>query len=97
MESVSFDRDRLRDVCQRYGIARLDVFGSTARAEDTPQSDIDLLYVLAPDIHLGFEFFDIEVELSEIFGRPVDLVSRDHLHPALRERVFDEAWELYAA
>lgn len=40
--------ERLREVCQRYGVVRLDVFGSSARGTAGPGSDIDLLYTLAP-------------------------------------------------
>lgn len=48
MKGPDADYARLRDVCQRYGIARLDVFGSASRGDMDPDSDIDLLYTLAP-------------------------------------------------
>lgn len=91
------DRDRLVAVCRRYGIARLFVFGSVARGGAGPDSDIDLLYELRPGARLGWEVDDLADELSEVFGRPVDLVSRVALHPLLVETVLDEATPLYAA
>ena len=48
-------------------------------------------------MRLGFGIFDLENELSEIFGRKVDLVSKKYLHPLLRDNVIAEAQELYAA
>jgi hypothetical protein len=70
------DPERLREVCERYGVASLEVFGSAARNEDQRDSDVDLLYVLKPHARLGFSLFDLEDELAALFGRPVDLVSR---------------------
>ena len=91
------DRDRLAAVCRRYGIATLAVFGSVARGAATPSSDLDLLYELAPGARLGWEVDDLADELSEIFGRPVDLVARVALHPLLADTVLGEARPLYAA
>jgi uncharacterized protein len=91
------DRERLAAVCRRYGIATLLVFGSAARGTSTTSSDLDLLYELAPGARLGWEIDDLADELSEIFGRTVDLVSRVGLHPMLASSVLDEAKPLYAA
>lgn len=91
------DQVRLREVCERYGVASLEVFGSVARGEDRQDSDIDLLYVLKPDVRLGFRLFDLEDELAEIFDRPVDLVARRAVNKYLREQVLADAQPLYAA
>lgn len=91
------DRARLAEVCEQYGMAELSVFGSVARGEARPESDLDLLYVLAPGRHLGFSINRLEDELSELFGRSVDLVSKAALHRAMRDEVLAEARELYAA
>lgn len=91
------DRARLAEVCERYGVAELAVFGSVARGEARPDSDLDLLYVLAPGRHLGFSINRLEDDLAELFGRPVDLVSKAALHRAMRDEVLAEARELYAA
>ena len=97
MNELQIDLERLREVCRRYGVVHLDVFGSVARGEADPDSDIDLLYVISPQARLGFGIFDLENELSDIFGRKVDLVSKKYLHPLLRDNVIAEAQELYAA
>lgn len=91
------DRDRLRDACRRYGIAELLVFGSVARGEATAASDLDLLYVLAPGVHLGWEIEQLTDELAELFRRPVDLVSKRALHRLMRDAVLSEAEQLYEA
>lgn len=48
MIATAVDVERRREVCERYGVASLEVFGSVARAEDHEGSDLDLLYVLSP-------------------------------------------------
>ena len=97
MLAVDVDRERLREVCERYGVASLGVFGSVARGENSLDSDIDLLYVLKPGTRLGFRLFDLEDELTEVFGRPVDLVARSSVNKYLRDRVLSDARPLYAA
>jgi uncharacterized protein len=91
------DEARLAEVCGRYGVAELSVFGSAARGETTTASDVDVLYVLAPGAKLGFDINRLEDELSELFGRPVDLVAKKALHRLLREDVAAQARTLYAA
>lgn len=91
------ERARLDEVCRRYGVAELSVFGSVARGEARPDSDLDLLYVLAPGRHLGFSINRLEDDLSTLFGRRVDLVSKAAVHEAMRDAVLAEAQQLYAA
>lgn len=93
----SIDRARLAEICRRFGIEELAVFGSVARGEASPESDIDLLYVARPDARLGFSINRLEDELADLFGRRVDLVSRKALHRMLCEQVEKEARTLYAA
>jgi predicted nucleotidyltransferase len=91
------DHEALAAVCQRYGVARLWVFGSVARGEARTDSDIDLLYELLPDRRLGWELVDLIDELSRLLGRPVDLIARDAIHPLIRDAVLREARALHAA
>jgi predicted nucleotidyltransferase len=87
----------LRRICVRYGIATLRIFGSAARGDAGPTSDVDVLYELQPGRKLGWEIEDLNQELTKLFGRPVDLVSKKSLHPLLRETVLSESRALYAA
>jgi predicted nucleotidyltransferase len=84
-------------VCARYGILELSVFGSVVRGQATQASDIDLLYVLKPGARLGWGINDLVDELSQLLGRPVDLVSKNALHSRLAEIVLAQAQVLYAA
>jgi uncharacterized protein len=63
----------LPDLSYRYPIARLGIFGSLARGEAQPDSDIDLLVEFNGPI--GLEFVDLAMELEQILGEKVDLVS----------------------
>jgi uncharacterized protein len=94
---VDVDETRLPEVCGRYGIAELRIFGSRARGTERPDSDLDVLYTLRPGRRLGWEIDQLADELTEIFGRPVDLVSLRALHPLLRSSVLAEARPVYAA
>jgi len=97
LPGLAVDAERLREVCSRYGISRLDLFGSVGRGDVSPGSDVDLLYELIPGARLGWDIEKLSEELSQLLGRPVDLVSRNALHERLRERVLAEARLFYAA
>lgn len=93
---TDLDLGRIEVICSRYGVGRLDVFGSTSRGEADGDSDLDLLYELLPGARLGWHIEDLADELSEAMGRPVDLVSRTALHAQLRDAVLAQARLLYA-
>jgi predicted nucleotidyltransferase len=57
-----------------YGVARMGIFGSAARGDDTPLSDIDLLIEFSRPV--GIEFIDLGNMLEKTLGRKVDMVSR---------------------
>lgn len=91
---MDVDPESLREVCERYGIASLEVFGSVARGEHQPEGGVDLLYVLKPDARLGFSLFDLEDELATLFGRRIDLVARKAINKYIREQVLADAHPL---
>lgn len=73
------------------GINALFLFGSTARDEGKPTSDLDLLYDYDPST--GFSLFDqasVMLELRDEFGASIDLVSRRGLRPRVRARIEKE-------
>ena len=74
------------------GIRSLALFGSTARGEAGPDSDLDLLVELDPAAEIGLiGYIGLENRLSRLLGHRVDLATRDALPPPLRERVDAEA------
>lgn len=97
VSAVTVDQAVLAAVCERYGIARLMIFGSVARGTAEPASDLGILYELLPGRRVGWEIEDLSDELSELFGRSVDLVARAALHQRLSAAVLAEAEPLYAA
>ena len=67
------------------GVMHIAVFGSAARSQDGPESDIDLLVTIAPDAPIGLlELVRMERFLSALLGRNVDLVELESMKPALR-------------
>jgi predicted nucleotidyltransferase len=88
---------RLAELCQKYGIAELSVFGSVARGDARPDSDVDLLYVRVPGNDLGMSYFALQDDLEKLFGRPVDLVPKESLHRVIRDQILADAQVLYAA
>jgi uncharacterized protein len=86
--------NRLRVACQANDIAMLGIFGSVARGEDTPNSDVDLLVRLNKPV--GFvEFIRLEDTFKEIFGRNVDLATESSLHPLIRNNVLADLKIIY--
>ena len=98
LDGHEIDAARLAETCERYGVAELSVFGSVARGEAGPDSDVDLLFTLAlSDARLGFALFDLEDELAEVFGGRFDLLSKDSVHRLIRDEVLAQAKVLPAA
>jgi hypothetical protein len=95
---IDVDAAQLAAVCRRFQVERLAVFGSAARGEMRPDSDVDLLVEFRPEAEIGFiEYGGLMLALSELLGRKVDLVSRPALKPLLRDAILSEALPLYAA
>lgn len=91
-----------REEISEFGIERLALFGSVARDEARPGSDVDGLAKFRPEAQAGlFEVVRLKARLEELLGVPVDLVKEDALKHRLRERVLGEAipaaWNLEAA
>jgi predicted nucleotidyltransferase len=93
---VDLRLDRIAELCRRYGIAELSIFGSVARGEDTPSSDVDLLYVLSPDSTLGWDIVDLRDQLEHAIRRRVDLGPKSGLKRLIRDRVLAEAKIVYS-
>jgi hypothetical protein len=78
------------------GVCALYLFGSIARGEAGPSSDIDLAFDIAPGVK--FSLFDqarIMNELGNVLGTKVDFVPRDELHPYIRPRIESEQIKVF--
>ncbi len=73
-----------------YGVEKIAIFGSVVRHEEKPDSDIDILVDFDPTKGL-FIFIDLKFYLETLLGRKVDLVTKNGLHPALKDKILKEA------
>ena len=79
-------REELR---RRFRVKSLALFGSVARNEAGPQSDVDILVTFEGSVGL-FTFVQLKMYLESVLEHPVDLVTWDALRPAMREYVMEE-------
>ncbi len=95
---IEVPTEELAELCGRFGVARLDVFGSSARGDFRADSDVDLLVEFQTGQRVGLiHLSSLQLELEALFGVRVDLVPRGGLKPVIREHVLGEARELFAA
>ncbi len=98
---LAVDRERLADLCRRYHVAKLELFGSRAKGTARPDSDVDLLVTFAEGQTPGLEFVALCDELEALFGRHVDVLTRHAVetdHNQIRKRsILSRAEAFYAA
>jgi predicted nucleotidyltransferase len=92
------DETKLVDLCRQYRVRELSFFGSAARGEMRPDSDIDMLVEFLPDAGIDLvDYAGLMLDLSQLLERKVDLVSKNGLKPLIRASVLREARLLYGA
>lgn len=82
-------REELKD----FGVKSLSLFGSVARGQEMPESDVDILVEFDPAFdRIGlFAFIRLRHRLEELLGRKVDLVTPDALKPKMKNLISAEA------
>jgi uncharacterized protein len=95
-------RTRLRPLCEKYRIRRLDVFGSAARGQATAARDVDLMATLDEAVPITTaELLEMAGEAEELIGRPVDFLLRSSLEKSpnriAREQILSTAVCLYGS
>jgi predicted nucleotidyltransferase len=88
-ELLRTKRQEILELAARYGAYNVRLFGSVARGESGPTSDIDFLVDLAPDV--GLEYIALWQDLQDLLGCDVDVVTEQALPHLLRDRVLHEA------
>ncbi len=86
-------RDEVLRVAARHGASNVRIFGSLARGDGTPESDVDVLV----DLQKGRSLFDLGAlleDLKRLLGRDVDVVTEKGLRSRIRDRVLKEAMPL---
>lgn len=90
---IEAHRADILDIARRHGVRQVRVFGSFARGEAKPDSDLDLL--IAVDRHVPPWFpGGLVADLEELLGRRVDIVEDSALFPELRDSILREAQPL---
>ncbi len=98
---IAEKRDQLSQLCRRFGVQRLEVFGSGARGVDfdPARSDIDLLVDFGPGSANLSGFLDFQDALEALFGRRVDLVTRSTIEKSpnyiRRRAILRDAQQIY--
>ncbi len=81
-----------RELLRQFRVSSLSIFGSVARGDAAKNSDIDILVEFEPGAAIGFfAFARLQKSLSRLVDRPVDLVTPDALHKALKHNILKEA------
>lgn len=96
--AIDIPRAPLRALCRKYRVKELAVFGSALGSDFRPDSDIDLFVEFEENAHIGFiKFAALQQELSEIFGRKVDLVPKRGIKNVIRDDIIAAAQIIHAA
>ena len=90
IDPIKSKREQILKVASRHGVTRVRVFGSTARGDAGPHSDVDLLIDVGPEPTPWFPG-GLVAELEELLQRPVQVVTERGLDALLRDRVLREA------
>lgn len=87
-------KDQIVEVCREFDVSKLSVFGSVARDEDGPKSDVDLLVTFKQPVGLT-RLIRLEDRFTQIFGRRVDLGTENSLHPFIKNAVLKDSKIIY--
>ena len=97
-KSIKRPADKITEFCKKHGVQRLAIFGSALREDFRKESDIDILVTFYPEKRIGLIGLSaMELELSEIVGRKVDLNTPGFLNKYYRDKVLAEAEVQYDA
>ncbi|MCX6592557.1 MAG: nucleotidyltransferase family protein [Acidobacteria bacterium] len=83
-------REAILRIAARHGVTKIQVFGSVARGEELPGSDVDFLIEYGPDTPAWFPG-GLIADLEDLLGRRVDVGSPQQVHPLIRDQVMAEA------
>ncbi|MFC1825188.1 nucleotidyltransferase family protein [Thermodesulfobacteriota bacterium] len=96
--NIEIHKEKLAEFCMKNHIKKLSLFGSSIHDDFRADSDVDILVEFEPDAHVGLiKFAGLELELSEILGRKVDLNTPEFISKYYREEVLAEAEVQYDA
>ncbi|HSW02058.1 MAG TPA: nucleotidyltransferase family protein [Sedimentisphaerales bacterium] len=83
-------RDDIVNIAAKHGARNIRLFGSVARGDDKPDSDVDILVDVGPTTSSWFPA-GLILDLEQVLGRPVEVVTEKGLNPLIRKHVLQEA------
>ena len=93
IERIRENAEKIRTIVAAEGASNPRVFGSVARGEDTPKSDVDLIVDKGPSLSI-FGLAGIEIELERILGVPVDVLVSSEIPDNLRSDIVSQALQV---
>ncbi len=93
LQQIIQSKKQLLLIASRYGASNMSIFGSIARGEEGPDSDVDFLVDMDDNRDL-LDLIGLQEELSKEIGLPVDVVTRASLNRHIKDRVLQEAMDL---
>ena len=94
---IELPKERIKEFCKRHHIRKLSLFGSALRDDFSPESDLDILVEFDPAHIPGFiRLAGMEIELTEILGRKVDMRTAQDLSRYFRDEVLNSSKVQYA-
>jgi len=96
---IEISESQLAELCRKWKVTELSLFGSILRDDFGPDSDVDVLVVFQPDAPWSlWDLLDMREELQDLFGRTIDLVEKEALrNPFRRYEILKNHKVLYAA
>lgn len=93
LEKIRSHKASLEKIGAQYGASNIRIFGSVARNDARPESDIDLLITFDTN-RSGFDLGGFQYYASQLLGRRVDVVMDHHIHAAFKESIVRESLPL---
>lgn len=95
-QHIKLPEKEIAELCRRYQVRELALFGSFAHGNPRPNSDVDLLVEFIPEAEVGFLILSrMGRELSDLLDRQVDLVPKVGLKPRIRKEILESRKVLY--
>ena len=99
LPNITLHQTELSRICDRFGVKRLELFGSALREDFSSSSDLDFLVEFEPEHPMSMfdRYFGLKEALEQLFQRPVDLIERKAIqNPYFRQAVEQEKVVIYA-
>ncbi|MBU4347766.1 nucleotidyltransferase family protein [Patescibacteria group bacterium] len=94
MSDIKKLQKQLAPIFKKNDVVRSSVFGSVARGEDKPNSDIDILVEFAEGKTL-LDLVGLEMEIEEKLGKKIDLLTYNSIHPLLKDYIYKDEIKIY--